>query len=133
MNKKTKIFIVDDEPTLRASLGEALSDLDCDVKTFASAKEALNNTSWHEQNIAFIDYKMPIINGIDLIKEIRPKAPNLIIVLITAFENEARDVLSGTDVINLQVYTILTKPIMLDRLEEVMERIIKKLEGKKFL
>ena len=84
MNKdEFKILVVDDEEGMRDGLEKALLLEGFFVQTAADAAEALEKLGKGDFNLAFIDYKLPDLDGIEIIK--RCETETLNIVVITAF------------------------------------------------
>lgn len=85
-----KIIVVDDEEILLRSFERTVSsikDLEL-VGKFNNAKSALSFLESSECDAAFIDIKMPIVNGVDLAKQIEEKYPDMKIVFITGLGSE---------------------------------------------
>jgi two-component system response regulator AtoC len=84
MNKNEfKILVVDDEEGMREGLEKALLLEGFFVQTAANAAEALKKLGKGGFNLAFIDYKLPDLDGIEIIK--RSETDSLNIIVITAF------------------------------------------------
>jgi len=84
MNKdEFKILVVDDEEGMREGLEKALLLEGFSVQTAANATEALQKLEKGGFNLAFIDYKLPDLDGIEIIKRCQTDLLN--IVVITAF------------------------------------------------
>jgi two-component system, NtrC family, response regulator AtoC len=84
MNKdEFKILVVDDEEGMREGLEKALLLEGFFVQTAANAAEALQKLGKGGFDLAFIDYKLPDLDGIEIIK--RCETEQLNIVVITAF------------------------------------------------
>ena len=84
MNKdEFKILVVDDEEGMREGLEKALILDGFSVQTAANAKEALQKLQKGGFNLAFIDYRLPDLDGIEIIK--RSETDSLNIIVITAF------------------------------------------------
>ena len=84
MNKdEFKILVVDDEEGMREGLEKALLLEGFAVQTAANAKEALQKLEKGGFDLAFIDYRLPDLDGIEIIK--RSETDSLNIIVITAF------------------------------------------------
>jgi FixJ family two-component response regulator len=78
------VFIVDDDPSIRESLGLLLSSAGYGVKTFASAKEFLNSErSTMNPACLVLDVKMPGISGLDLQAELVSRNYAIPVIFIT--------------------------------------------------
>ena len=88
MQENFKVMVVDDEPIMREALA---SQIPWDqyqitlVKSAAHAIEAMDYLAEHDADLILVDIKMPVINGIDLIKLIREKNTTIEIVVISGF------------------------------------------------
>ena len=115
----TRILIVDDEQIQRESLAGFLKKIGYDVGTAESAQTALAHLHKHPVDIVLSDYKMPYMTGVDLLKEVKSRHPNVILVLITAFGT----VDIAVDAMKSGAWDFLTKPVNLDQLEILLKGI----------
>ena len=84
--KKPKILLVDDDKDMCESLGDVLTVDSSYSVTFATeAKKALEMTQKEDFDLMIIDYKMPEMNGVELLKHIKKIKPKSIIFILTAF------------------------------------------------
>jgi DNA-binding NtrC family response regulator len=115
----TSILIVDDEQLQRDSLAGFLKKIGYHVTTADSAQTALAHMYTHPVDIVLSDYKMPYMTGADLLKEVKSRHPNVILVLITAFGT----VDIAVDAMKSGAWDFLTKPVDLDQLESLLKGI----------
>lgn len=80
-----KVLVVDDEAPVRELFTELLKQEKCSVKTAASGEEALAITEKEDFQVVLLDIKLPGISGIEVLKKIKDKNPNLIVIMITGF------------------------------------------------
>lgn len=80
-----RILVADDDPDIRMSLSERLRWLGHDVVTAADGQAALAAVEAHALDLAFLDVSMPRLNGIEALKLIRKRWPNLPVVVVTAY------------------------------------------------
>lgn len=80
-----RILVADDDPDIRMSLSERLRWLGHDVVTAADGQEALAAVEAHALDLVFLDVSMPRLNGIEALKLIRKRWPNLPVVVVTAY------------------------------------------------
>jgi two-component system response regulator AtoC len=79
------ILVVDDERTLRFALKEGLAEEGYRVETAgdgADARAALERAEYH---LVLLDQKLPDANGLDLLREIKAKRPEVQVVIMTAY------------------------------------------------
>ena len=72
-----KILVVDDEPVMRDSLAAWLREDGYDVHTAASGEEALEMAKKNDYAVLFADLKMPGIDGIETMREMRNLQPDI--------------------------------------------------------
>ena len=83
---KIKILVVDDDKDMCESLKDILSLVKgTKVKYSISPKKSLVLIKKNDFDIVFVDYKMPRMNGIELIEKILEIKPNTCIFMLTAF------------------------------------------------
>ena len=117
-----RILIVDDEPTLVFFLGRDLSErgLNCEVDGVGSGEEALARLAFDKYNILITDLRMPGINGLTLVAAARSLQPTIGVVLMTAYGS--REVEAEAE--QLMVDGYLTKPFQMERLHNLVEKIL---------
>ena len=81
--KKETILLVDDEAGIRKVLGISLSDMGYEVVTAENGEEALRIFRELLPPIVLTDIKMPGINGIELLDEIKKDNPDTEVIMIT--------------------------------------------------
>ncbi|MGE4505232.1 MAG: response regulator [Desulfovibrionaceae bacterium] len=77
------VLVVDDEPGIRTVLGLALEDKGRRVLLAASALEALELFEAHRPGIVLTDIKMPGMDGVALLKELKDMDPNVEVIMVT--------------------------------------------------
>jgi len=115
-----KILIVDDEPYMRESLQEILSEIGYSCDVCANGKEALNKLEDNEFHLIISDVKMPNMNGIDLLKALRDKGRDIPFLFMTAFAT----VQQAVKAIKKGAEDYLTKPFDPEVLIEKIEKIL---------
>ena len=94
-----KILVVDDElSALNTFLPNVLDDLDIECKMFMNApRSALEYLRVNKADAAFLDIKMPEINGIDLAKRMLEISPKLKIVFTSAYARDEQAICEQLD------------------------------------
>ncbi|MCT4607334.1 MAG: sigma-54 dependent transcriptional regulator [Marinisporobacter sp.] len=83
--KGYKILIVDDEIEYQKVLSLILSDVGYDIVTCSNGMEALEYIDNNIVDLVLTDLKMPVMDGVELIKRIKEKYNDLDIIVMTAF------------------------------------------------
>jgi len=85
---KTMIYVVDDDTDVLGSLQFLLETDGFDVRTFKSGAALLGDESSQAADCFVIDYKMPNMNGLDLVRRLRHQDISAPIILITGYLDE---------------------------------------------
>jgi two-component system response regulator YesN len=111
------ILIVDDEANQRLMVEQALRALafDWTISTAASGQEALESLSLHPPDLIITDYHMPIMNGLELITQVRERRIPSRIILITAYSSP--ELYEAAQRLHVDQY--LTKPVPLTLLRRI--------------
>jgi len=81
--KKSKLWIVDDEESIREICRSALED-NFIIETFPNGSEALLALNSDKPDLIITDIKMPGLSGLDLLQKVSEKCPSLPTIVITA-------------------------------------------------
>jgi len=122
-------MLVDDEEGVRRFLGLSLEELGYTVETAANGKEALELFDTFQPGIIFTDIKMPVMDGIDLLKAVKAKSPDTEVVMITGHG----DLDLAIQALKFDASDFITKPINNDVLEVALERAKDRFEMKRQL
>lgn len=120
--KGKKIIIVDDEPSIVRLLERILAEDGYDIKTSDDPINVLEMLNDFNPNIIISDIRMPNMTGIELMKEIKTKKPEIDFILLTAYasvENAVTAMKEGA-------IDYITKP--LKNLDEIRLSVEKALE-----
>lgn len=116
-----KVLIIDDEKSIRLSLRVSLSKLGVKVFAAASGEEGIEIFRSEKPHIAIIDVNLPGINGIEVLKEIRKKDKNCIVIMIT-YISEVR---LAVEAMKLGANDYFTKPFNMEEIKESIDEHIK--------
>ncbi len=86
-----KIIMADDHEVVRAGLRRLLS-MDKSIRILDEAsngEDAVSLAEYHKPDVALLDIFMPRKNGIEATKEIKSKNKNILVVMLTAFEDSS--------------------------------------------
>ena len=107
MQEQPNVLVVDDEPGIRITMAGILEDEGYNVIVAEDGCHGIEAAKKTNFKIAFIDMKMPGIDGIETVKEIKKISPDTIIFFMTAFL--AEDTLN--EAAKLETQAILYKPL----------------------
>lgn len=123
---KVKIIVVDDEPSVLESFKMILQIKDYEVETFADGPSAINSLEPGKFDLAFIDLKLPGMDGIEILKNLKQKDPTLECVIVTAYATES----SHSNAITLGALEYLRKPFLMEEIYELVERALRRRRSK---
>jgi two-component system response regulator FixJ len=86
---KPVVVIVDDDPAVRNSLAFLLQTEGFSVRSYASGAELLNELPFGRTGCIVVDYKLPGMNGLDLVAELRRRELAAPAILITTHPSVA--------------------------------------------
>ena len=84
-----KLLIVDDEPEIRELLETFFRRKDYEVITAQNGKEAVEIVKAQRPHIVFLDVRMPVMDGLAALRQIRAIDQSVKVIMITAFEDES--------------------------------------------
>lgn len=121
-----KILVVDDEPDITASFQSFFGRRGFLVNTAASGKDALDIIKTSRPDLIFLDLTLPELTGKEVLRELRAfdKKTKVIIITGHALESEEED----REFQSLGISAYLNKPIVLEKLVEIVESVL----GNKF-
>ena len=105
---RSRVLVVDDEPSIREMLAKTLSLAEYEVETAPDATVALGilEKSGARFDLLIADLRLPDIDGLTLVRRVKQMRASLPIIIITGFSTEA----SAIEALNLGVTGYLTKP-----------------------
>ncbi|MCJ7680571.1 MAG: sigma-54 dependent transcriptional regulator [Candidatus Aminicenantes bacterium] len=115
-----RIHVIDDEPIIHEVLGELLSSEGYNVEISANGMEALKKHESEFFDLVLLDLLMPGMNGIDVLKELKKRHPNIVIIIITAYAS----VESAITAMKIGAYDYIQKPFKHDELILMVKRAI---------
>ncbi|MGD8413990.1 MAG: response regulator [Candidatus Latescibacterota bacterium] len=133
-NSSESIILVDDEEMVLTSLRSILSlETDYNVKTFLSAKEALDHIANNDVDLVISDYLMPEMDGITFLARVRELKPEIPRIILTGYADKENAIKAINEV---GLYQYIEKPwdnedlmiVIRNGLEK--QKLLKKLQEK---
>jgi len=124
---RPNILIVDDEENVRFFLQEVMNREGYDVTLAENGTIAIEKAKKGEFDIILLDLRMPDINGIEVLEEIKKINPALIVIIITAYGTKQ----IAYDAIKKGAYDYFSKPVDINELRIVVKRAVDKLNLEK--
>jgi len=105
------VFVVDDEGVAREGVTLALKK-EYQVKAFASAEAVIDALESDAPDLILLDIGLPGMSGVEALEVIKKKYPEIIVIMITAYE----DVETVISAMKLGAYDYVVKPLKMDSL-----------------
>ena len=112
-------LIIDDDPSVRRSLELHLIDEGFEVLIAEDGELGVEKALRQEVGFVLLDLRLPKLDGFEVLKQIKAEKPSLPVVVITAFD----DMQTAIKAIRLGAIDHLGKPLDLDQLDEVIDKI----------
>jgi DNA-binding NtrC family response regulator len=107
MGEKAKILVVDDEAVVRESYLRSLAGVSYRVRAALDAEEAIRLMETEPFDVVLVDIRMPGMDGISLLREIKTRWPESEVVVVTGYPTLE----SAKEAVRLGAHNYLTKPI----------------------
>ncbi|MCX7982179.1 MAG: sigma-54 dependent transcriptional regulator [Syntrophales bacterium] len=119
MRDVKRILVVDDEPSMRMALSESLESCGYKVDTAVDGFDALNKFDQNKWDLVITDIRMPKISGLDVLREVRKRAPTMPVILITAYGT----VNTAVEAMKEGATDFIMKPFSLEDLEAAVKKV----------
>ena len=120
-----KVLLIDDEEEFLSTLSERMEIRGMDGKTASSADMAVSALDNNEYDAIVLDLQMPDMDGIEMLKAIKVRHPDMQVILLTGHAT----VEAGIQAMKLGAMDFMEKPADIESLTEK----IKKAQAKKML
>ncbi len=117
----TSVLVVDDERSMRDFLNILLLKEGYQVTTVDSGNAALDHLSGNSCDVMITDYRMPGMNGLDLLARVKADQPNLPVIMITAFASPN----DAVQAMKFGAFDYISKPFNVDEIRSVIESATK--------
>ncbi len=101
-----KILLIDDEEDFLEAMSERMKARQMDVSTASSAREGLQKAEDGAYDVVILDLQMPEMDGIETLKRLKEKNPELQVILLTGHAT----VQKGVEAMKLGALDLLEKP-----------------------
>ena len=118
-----RILVADDDADIRMTLSERLHWLGHEVVTAGDGQAALAAVEAHALDLAFIDVSMPRLNGIEALKLIRKRWPNLPVVVVTAYGT----IRLAVEAMKEGAVDFITKPFEQGQIDQAVTTILERM------
>lgn len=114
------ILIVDDDQSVASAFERVLRHDGHGCTLASSADDALRRLADHQPDLMMMDIRMPGLNGLEALQQVRSRYPGLHVVMMTAYGTSQTSI----DAIRAGAFDYLMKPVDLDQLRDVIRQAI---------
>jgi two-component system response regulator HydG len=107
MTAGPRLLIVDDEPDICANLCDIFADLGYEVDAAHGGDEALDLINRGFYDVAFLDLKMPGMDGVELYHRLKEASAGTVAIIVTAYASTE----SARSVLSAGAWQIVSKPV----------------------
>lgn len=117
-----KILIVDDEPFNLDLLEQELGERDCLIERAINGRQALDKIDSSQPDLVLLDYQMPDMSGLEVLKEVRRREISIPVVIMTAYGTIERAVQCMKE----GAFDFVTKPFDPDHIHVIVEKALER-------
>jgi response regulator RpfG family c-di-GMP phosphodiesterase len=119
--KKSRILIVDDEPSILQTLQQVLAN-SYEVEVAENGIQGIARLQEKEYDLLLTDLKMPEVDGVQLMEWAKRLYPDIEVIMITGFS----DISLAVKIVRKGAYTYITKPFKLADIHLNVKRALEK-------
>ncbi|MCK5241442.1 sigma-54-dependent Fis family transcriptional regulator [bacterium] len=118
---KQRILIIDDEPEICWIIKKVLSEKGFDVFNAFNGEQGIEQVAEVDPDLVFLDIKLPGIDGLEVLRQVKEKHPTLPVIILSAFD----DVNAAVRAMKLGAYDYLSKPLNVDEMQITLKNALK--------
>lgn len=115
------VLIADDEPSFRLMMSATFKSAGFSIDTAEDGYDALKKFLTHRYRLIIMDLRMPFMDGLEATKAIKKINRVQPVVVVSAYDDGC-----GQEVLGAGAYTFLAKPVDMDKLIGIAQKIVGK-------
>lgn len=127
MKHPVKVLIVDDDEYVVYFLSRFLEEEGYKIKTAPNGRIGLDILGREKFEIVLLDIRMPVLDGLDTMKEIKLLKPEPVVIVFTGERSHDRE----TEVIHEEVFGVIYKPYDINKLRKMVKKAVIEYEKRK--
>ena len=120
MSDLEKVWVVDDDKSIRWVLEKALQKSNVEIQSFSKPEEVLKRIQQEQPDVIISDIRMPGVDGITLLEKIKLQFPDIPVIIMTAYSDLDRAVSAFQG----GAYEYISKPFDVDEVVSLVKRAI---------
>lgn len=122
-----KILVVEDDKVIREGICEYLSEFGYEMYEADDGRKALNIFKDKDINLIILDIQIPLLNGLEVLKEVR-KESKIPILMLTAFSDEEYKISAFSSLADGYIEKPFSLPVLKVRIDSLIKRYYKEVE-----
>ena len=122
-----KILVVEDDKIIREGICEYLSEFGYEMYEAEDGRKALNIFKDKDINLIILDIQIPLLNGLEVLKEVR-KESKIPILMLTAFSDEEYKISAFSSLADGYIEKPFSLPVLKVRIDSLIKRYYKEVE-----
>jgi len=118
--KAKPVLIADDEKNIRLTLSQALESLKLETDTAVNGEEALAKLRDKDFGLILLDLKMPGMDGMEVLRQLRQIRPDIRVIVITAYGT----IESAVEAVKLGAVDFIQKPFAPEEIRVLVSQVI---------
>ncbi len=114
-----RILLIEDEKISRITLTDTLRKDGWEVESAATGQEGLELFLHRPFDVVITDLRLPKMNGLDILKQVKEKAPDTTVIVMTAYGT----VETAVQALKMGAFDYLTKPFSPDKLQSMLRHV----------
>jgi DNA-binding NtrC family response regulator len=115
-----RVLIIEDENLIRWSLRQKFEQRSFTVSEAEDGKTGLKALDTEAYDLVMLDYRLPDITGLDVLRKLREHDPDVVVIMMTAYSS----IESAVEAIKLGAYDYVTKPFQMDELMLTVDKAL---------
>jgi DNA-binding NtrC family response regulator len=120
MTENARVLVVDDEAMVCVALTNWLQEENYLAKAVHDGPQAIARVREENWDIVLLDLRMPGMDGMEVLKQIREIAPQSVVIIMTAYAS----IPSAVQAMKDGAYDYVVKPLDVDQLARMLKRIV---------
>ncbi|HWR97755.1 MAG TPA: response regulator [Candidatus Methanoperedens sp.] len=116
------VLIVDDDESFATALGRIVKELGHTSERAVDGQDGLAKFHEGDFDLVIADLKMPRMNGVEFIRELKRINKDVVVMVITGYS----DLTSAVETLTLGAYDYIEKPVSVERFRAALERGLEK-------
>jgi signal transduction histidine kinase len=122
MGNPERVLVMDDDPEVRELLLACLASPECDVTSASSGRETLELLETGQFSVAVLDLLLPDLDGIEVLRRIRQRRPDIEIILLTGHASLE----TAIEALRVGAYDYVIKPFDARTIQSTVRRAVEK-------